>query len=85
MSSFKSIIMIIIVILLLLFGIKQQVDINTLEKNNTELEQKLEEWNDKVEKLEYALDMTDEEYLENEARQEFMDPDSMHFTNDYSN
>lgn len=85
MSSVKNIIMLIIVILLLFFGIKQQVDINTLEKNNKDLEKKLDEWRDKVEKLEYELDMTDEQYLENEARQEFMDPDSQHFTNDYSN
>jgi len=85
MGSVKNIIMIVIVILLLLFGIKQQVDINTLEKSNKELEKKLEQWHQKVEKLEYELDMTDEEYLESEARKEYLDPDSQHFTNDYSN
>lgn len=77
--------MIVIVLLLLLFGIKQQIDINTLEKDNKKLESKLEEWESKVEKLEYELDMSDEEYLEKEAREGFLDPDSQHFTNDYSN
>lgn len=85
MSSLKNIIMIVIVLLLLIFGIKQQVDINTLEKNNKELEAKLATWKEKLEKLEYELDMTGDEYLENKAREEFLDPDAQHFTNDYSN
>ena len=85
MSSIKNVIMIIIVLLLLLFGIKQQIDINTIESENKKLEKQLAEWQSKVEKLEYELNMTDEEYLEKEAKEEFRDPDSQHFTNDYSN
>ena len=85
MGSFKTVIIMVIVILLLLNGIKQQIDINTLEDNNKTLEEKLAEWEAKVERLEYDINMTDDEYLEKEAKEEFLDPDSQHFTNDYSN
>ena len=85
MGSVKNIIMLVIVLLLLLFGIKQQIDINTKEQEIDELESKLEELNDKEEELEYLIGMSDEESLNNEAKDEFYDPDAQHFTNDYSN
>ena len=85
MSSIKNIIMIVIVLLLLLFGIKQQIDINTKEQEIKELVSKLEDLNDKVEELEYLINMSDEESLDNEAKDAFYDPDARHFTNDYSN
>lgn len=87
MSSLKNIIMIIIIILLLLFSIKQQIDINTQISKNEELTSELEKWKSKNEKLEYEMSMSDDEYLEKQAKGngEYLDPDSQHFTTDYIN
>ena len=85
MGSFKTVIIMVIVILLLLIGIKQQIDINTLEDIIKTDKEELAEWKAKVERLEYYINMTDDEYLEKEAKEKFLDPDSQHFTNDYSN
>lgn len=85
MGSIKNIIMIVIVLLLLLFGIKQQIDINTLTDSNKQLEEKLAEWRSKAEQLEYDANMSKEKQLEKKAREEYVDPDAQHFTNDYSN
>lgn len=87
MSSLKNIIMIIIIILLLLFSIKQQIDINSQVSKNDELAAELEKWKSKNEKLEYEMSMSDEEYMEKQAKSngEYLDPESQHFTTDYVN
>lgn len=76
--------MVVIIILLLLFGIKQQIDLNSVDDEIEKLEKKLEKVTAEKEKLEYELNMTDEEYLDKKAREQFLDPDAQHFHSDYN-
>ena len=57
-----------------------------VEQTNKELEKKQDELLAKVEELEYDLSLDKEEYYKKMAEENgYLDPDAMHYTNDYSN
>lgn len=84
MGFLKNVIMIIIIILLLVFGIKQQVDLNSVNDEIKDLEKQLQKVTDEKDRLEYELNMSDDEYLDKKAREQFLDPDAQHFQSDYN-
>ena len=85
MSLVKNIILIIIIILLLAFGIKQQLDINTLDEQIESLENQLESVKYENEKKQNELDMSFEERAEKYAKEDgYKDPDARYFYNDFA-
>lgn len=85
MSLLKNVIMIIIILLLLAFGIKQQLDINTLNDEIGKLEEELSKIEYENEKKQNELDTPLEDSVEKYAKEEgFKDPDAQYFYNDFS-
>ena len=75
MSAVKSLIMIIVIILLLLFGIKQQVEINALNDEIEKLESVLEAEKESNEELENMTNKSDDELMAELAEESgFVDP-----------
>jgi cell division protein FtsL len=77
--------MIIIIILLLIFGIKQQIDINSLNAEIADLEKQLSDIQYENEKKQNEIDMPIEDSIEKYAKEDgFKDPNAQYFYNDFS-
>lgn len=85
MSFVKNIVMIAIILLLLLLGIKQQLDINALNKEISSLEEQLGAIEYENEKKQNELDTPLEDQVEKYAKQQgYRDPDAQYFYNDFA-
>ncbi|PWM65149.1 MAG: hypothetical protein DBX61_10820 [Clostridiales bacterium] len=85
MSYLKNIVIIVIIFLLLLLGIKQQLDINELNGNISELEEQLENIKYENEKKQNEIDAPLDEQIEEYAKENgYRDPDAQYFYNDFS-
>lgn len=85
MKVFKNIIITVVILLLLVFGIKQQLDINSLNDEIKLLENQLEDIKYENEKKQNELDLSIEESLEKQAKEDgYKDPDARYFYNDFA-
>ena len=85
MNFLRNTIIIVVIILLLIFGIKQQIDINTLDSEIKELENQLSDIKYENEKKQNELSLPIEESIEKQAKESgFKDPDAQYFYNDFT-
>ncbi len=85
MKLFKIIVVTAVILLLLVFGIKQQLDINSLNDEISQLESQLSQIRYENEKKQNELDMSIEESMEKQAKEEgYKDPDARYFYNDFA-
>ena len=85
MNTVKNIIIIVIIILLLVFGIKQQLDINSLNDNISSLENQLKHMKYENERKENELETPIEDKMEEYAMENgYRDPNAQYFYNDFS-
>lgn len=80
MNVVKNIILAVIIFLLLVFGIKQQLDINALNKEISTLEDELSDIKYENEKKENSLNRPEDELMKDAAYSEgYRDPDAQIF------
>lgn len=85
MTVFRTVVVIVIIVFLLAFGIKQQIDINALNKEISELEKSVTVLKYENEKKQNQLDMTEEEFYKTKAKEEgYKDPDAKYYYNDFA-
>ncbi|MBP5245492.1 MAG: septum formation initiator family protein [Clostridiales bacterium] len=85
MKTLKYIIITVIILFLLIIGIKQQIDINTLNKQISDLEENLEKITYENDKKENDLETPSDDMMEKYAQEYgYKDPDALYFYNDFN-
>ena len=84
MSLIRNIVVFLIILLLLFFGIKQQMDVNSLKNEINQLEKTLAEITYENSKKEYEVNKSPEEFLQGQIDKAYKDPDAQHFVSDFN-
>jgi cell division protein FtsB len=85
MKIAKYIIITVIILFLLMIGIKQQIDINSLNKQISELEEQRDRLTYENDKKENDLETPSDDMMEKYAQEYgYKDPDAQYFYNDFN-
>ena len=81
----KYVIITVIILFLLFIAIKQQIELNSINKENAALEEQLDKLTYENDKKENDLETPSEEMMEKYAQDAgFKDPDARYFINDFN-